>query len=354
MALLLDLISQYGLVFIFFCVLVEQAGAPIPAYPVLLVTGALAARGEFALPALLTTAVIACLIADSAWYAAGQRVGTRVLRLLCRISLSPESCVRQTESLFARWGAPSLMVAKFVPGFASVATAMAGSTRVPWPSFLFLDAIGAALWAGTGLALGWLFSSAIEDVLLTLEAWGRWGLALIATALVFFVAAKWWQRYRFRQQLRMDRMSVLLISVLAPQRPRSISSAHSPLDRQQVIEFGQLFLRQRMVECTEVLAHPVGASVLSPNAGLAVRSSATNADTVSDSGTVDASTPSVGGCGRWPGAAGSPRTLRQRLFASCVMRQHLTDQEHDVALWPAMVPPTSRSERPSPYIVAVS
>lgn len=208
MALLLDLIAQYGLAFVFVCVLVEQAGAPIPAYPVLLVTGALAARGEFALPALLATAVVACLLADSAWYAAGQRVGTRVLRVLCRISLSPDGCVRQTESIFERWGAPSLMLAKFVPGFASVATAMAGSTRVRWASFLFFDAIGAALWAGLALAIGWLFSAAIEDVLLVLEEWGRWGLALIAAVLVLFVAAKWWQRYRFRKQLRMDRMTV--------------------------------------------------------------------------------------------------------------------------------------------------
>lgn len=208
MALLLELITQYGLLFVFLCVLIEQAGAPIPAYPVLLVTGSLAAQGQFAWPSLLATAVVACLLADSLWYAAGQRVGTRMLRLLCRISLSPDGCVRQTESIFARWGAPSLMLAKFVPGFASVATVMAGANRIRWSSFLFFDTVGAALWAGVALAAGWLFSAAIEDLLLGLAALGRWGLALVAAALVLFVAAKWLQRFRFRQRLRMDRMSV--------------------------------------------------------------------------------------------------------------------------------------------------
>ena len=208
MALLLDLISQYGLLFLFVCILVEQAGAPIPAYPALLVTGALAERGEFHIGALLATAVLACLIADSGWYAAGRRFGGRVLRSLCRISLSPDGCVRQTESIFTRWGAPSLMLAKFVPGFASVATAMAGSTRVSRSSFLFFDAIGATLWAGLALLLGWIFSPAIEEVLSTLEQLGKWGLLLIAIALGLFVASKWWNRYRFRMQLRMDRISV--------------------------------------------------------------------------------------------------------------------------------------------------
>ena len=66
---------------------------------------------------LLVMAVLACLIADSGWYLAGGRYGGRVLRLICRLSLTPDSCVSQTESVFDRWGARSLIVAKFVPGF---------------------------------------------------------------------------------------------------------------------------------------------------------------------------------------------------------------------------------------------
>ena len=82
----------------------------LPAYPTLIVTGALASRGGYSLPALLATAVAASLIADLAWYSTGRRIGGPVLRTLCRVSLSPDSCVRQTESIFTRWGAPSPLV----------------------------------------------------------------------------------------------------------------------------------------------------------------------------------------------------------------------------------------------------
>ncbi|CAN5156212.1 DedA family protein/thiosulfate sulfurtransferase GlpE [soil metagenome] len=212
--LLLRLIAEYGLLVLFVNVLIEQLGVPLPAYPVLMVTGALAAHGEVNVVALLGTAVVACLIADTVWYLAGQWQGRRVLRLLCQISLSPDSCVRQTESIFTRWGAPSLMLAKFIPGFASVATALAGAMRIRRSSFLLFDAIGAALWAGVGLALGWLFANAIEDIMNTLAALGRWGLGLVALAGLAFIAAKWWQRRQVELQLRMDRMSVASLAEL--------------------------------------------------------------------------------------------------------------------------------------------
>jgi membrane protein DedA with SNARE-associated domain/rhodanese-related sulfurtransferase len=206
--LLMLSLAKYGLLVLFASVLLEQLGAPIPAYPVLMLTGALASRGEFQLAVLLAIAVAACLIADAAWYAAGRRFGRRVLRTLCRISLTPDGCVKQTEMIFMRWGAPSLMVAKFVPGFASVATALAGQLRVGRAQFLFFDTIGAAAWALGGLALGWLFAPAIEDVIDTLANFGRWGVAFLLAALGLFIAWKWWQRHSFDVQLRMKRMTV--------------------------------------------------------------------------------------------------------------------------------------------------
>ena len=205
---LLDLLQHYGLVFVFINVLALQAGLPVPAYPTLIVTGALASRGGFSLPALLATAVGASLIADLAWYATGRRVGAGVLRTLCRVSLSPDSCVRQTESIFSRWGAQSLMVAKFVPGFASVATAMAGVLRVPLYRFIPCDAIGAALWSGVAIFLGYIFRDAIDDVLNVFEQMGKIGLILIALAFVAYLSWKWLQRKRFLRQLIMDRITV--------------------------------------------------------------------------------------------------------------------------------------------------
>ncbi len=205
---LLDLLQYYGLAFVFINVLALQAGLPVPAYPTLIVTGALASRGGFSLPALLATAVAASLIADLAWYSTGRRVGGPVLRTLCKISLSPDSCVRQTEAIFTRWGAQSLIVAKFIPGFASVATAMAGVLRVPLYRFIPCDAIGAALWSGVAIFLGYIFRNAIDDVLDVLAQLGKIGLGLVLLAFAAYIFWKWLQRKRFIRQLIMDRISV--------------------------------------------------------------------------------------------------------------------------------------------------
>src|SRR4051812_6522046 len=164
METLYHLIEQYGLLIVFVNVLVEQLGAPVPAYPTLIITGAMAQGGQYPVGLLLLVAVVAALIADYAWYQAGKRYGRRVMSQLCRISLSPDSCVRQTESIYLRWGARSLLVAKFIPGFASIASALSGTMGTRRSSFLLYDTVGSALWAGLGIFLGSLFSTAVDDL----------------------------------------------------------------------------------------------------------------------------------------------------------------------------------------------
>ena len=205
---LIGLIQHYGLAFVFMNVLAEQAGLPVPAYPTMIIAGALLTRGEHALAALVLAGALAALTADTFWYMAGRRFGTRVLRTLCRISLSPDSCVRQTESIFERFGAASMIFAKFVPGFASVATALAGAMRLPYWKFVLFDLVGALLWVGVAVGLGYLFRDAVGEVLETLQSLGKWGLMLLAAALAAWIAAKWWKRAMFIKQLRMDRITV--------------------------------------------------------------------------------------------------------------------------------------------------
>jgi len=232
MEALLALIQQYGLLFVFANVLLLQAGLPVPAYPTLIITGALAAKGGAPVPALVAVAVLAALIADLGWYAAGRRFGTSVLKTICRVSLSPDSCVRQTESIFARWGARSLAVAKFIPGFASVATSMAGVVRLPPWKFVLFDAIGAALWAGVAIGLGYAFSGAINQVLSVLETLGRIGLWLIVGAFVLYLAAKWWQRELLVWQLRMDRVSVdELHELIGNKQVSTVIDVRSPMSQ---------------------------------------------------------------------------------------------------------------------------
>lgn len=204
---LVNLIEQHGLGLVFLNVLIEQLGAPLPAYPTLVVTGALAQNGRFSLAGLLAVAVLGALLADLVWFHAGQRYGRRVMATMCRISLSPDSCVRQTESVYLRWGARSLLLAKFIPGFASVASAMAGALGTRPQTFLLFDMLGAAIWVGSGLLLGSLFSSAVTEILDTLEILGRWGLMIVGAALCLFLARKAWQRHVFMRTLKLARIS---------------------------------------------------------------------------------------------------------------------------------------------------
>ena len=208
MGFVVDLIREYGFGIVFLNVLIEQLGAPIPAYPVLVVTGALEGASLARLLWLTVIAVTAALIADVFWYHAGKTYGHRVLGRICRISLSPDACIRQTESVYGRWGAKSLLVAKFVPGFASIASALAGVVGTPLRTFVLFDTLGALIWVGSAVFLGSLFSSTVQDLLDVLTALGKWGLLLISIAFVVFVARKWWQRQRVVRSLKMPRISV--------------------------------------------------------------------------------------------------------------------------------------------------
>jgi membrane protein DedA with SNARE-associated domain/rhodanese-related sulfurtransferase len=208
MTYLVDLLQQYGLLIVFANVFLEQIGLPIPAYPALLLTGALLGQGQYTAPSLLLTAVVSALLADVIWYMAGRKYGRRVMAKLCKISLSPDSCVRQTESLYLRIGPPALLFCKFIPGFASISSALAGTVGTkPW-TFIIFDSLGAAIWAGSAILLGSLFSSTIDELISSLAQMGRFGAMLIALALVAFVASKWWERYRFMKALRMEQITV--------------------------------------------------------------------------------------------------------------------------------------------------
>jgi membrane protein DedA with SNARE-associated domain/rhodanese-related sulfurtransferase len=185
-------------------------------------------------------AVVASLIADTAWYVAGRRYGNRVMRMLCWISLTPDSCVSQTQSRFERWGLNALLIAKFVPGISLLAPPLAGATRIGWVPFLVYTAGGAALWVGAGVGGGMLLGSEIERLLAYLERYGKAALLFIVVLVAGYVAFKWWERHRFYTMLRMARISVhelhrLMDAGVAPlvvdvrsQTARAIEPRHIP------------------------------------------------------------------------------------------------------------------------------
>lgn len=203
-----NLLARHGLALVFANVLLTQIGLPLPAVPVLVVAGAFVAQGEIGLAPLLLAAVAASLLGDTPWYFAGRRYGFRILRALCRIAIEPDSCVRRTENIFERWGAPSLLVAKFIPGFATVAPPLAGTLRLEFGRFVGYSAFGALLWAALPVAAGALFRSEVEWVLERLEAMGSGALWLIGAVILAYAGIKAVERYLLLRFLRMVRISV--------------------------------------------------------------------------------------------------------------------------------------------------
>jgi len=202
------LIERHGLALVFANVLLEQVGLPIPAIPTLVVCGALAAEGRISATAVLGLAFVACMIGDGLWFVAGRLYGRRVLRFLCGISLSPDTCVRQTQTQFERWGGITLVAGKFIPGLSTVAPPLAGAMRYGWMRFALLNGLGILIWAGLAIAAGMLFHAQVSALLVWLEDLGQAAVGLLVAVLCAYVAFKWWERQRLYKTLRVARITV--------------------------------------------------------------------------------------------------------------------------------------------------
>lgn len=229
---LASVLRHIGLPLIFLLVLMEQIGLPLPGFALLIVAGSWSVAAGPPVARITAVAVAASLIADLGWYFAGQRFGSRVLRTMCRLSLEPDSCVGDTERLFARFGTRALLLAKFVPGLGAVTTAMSGVVGAGLAGFLAYDALGATLWAGAGTLLGSIFHDAVDAVFTELGALGRIGLWIVLAVIGGFLALKYWRRRMFFRQLRMSRISVQeLAHLLAAGSSPVLVDARSPMSR---------------------------------------------------------------------------------------------------------------------------
>jgi membrane protein DedA with SNARE-associated domain/rhodanese-related sulfurtransferase len=204
---------------VFLNVLLQQIGLPVPAVPTLLLAGSLmVGSGQFA--GVLAAAVVASVLADWVWYLAGRAFGYRVLSGLCKLSINPGSCVSQTEARFVRWGLGSLVFAKFIPGFSTVAPPIAGSLRMRLPGFLLAAATGAALWAGLALGAGWLLRDEVGATIAALDRHTGSALVLIAALLALWLGWKLWKKYRFRELSALPHITPLeLVAAMESERP---------------------------------------------------------------------------------------------------------------------------------------
>jgi len=207
MADIVQFLLHYGYLVLFVAVLLEQFGVPVPSAPILLAAGALSAHDSLAYPIVFFLSVAAALLADLLWYELGRRRGRRVLRFICRVALEPDSCVRNTEDIFARYGGRVLLLAKFIPALGIAAPPMAGLLSMSPTRFLLCDIAGSALWVVTYTGLGYLFSEQIGGLALLLAGLGIWALVLTLGPLAGYLVWKYLQRRRFLSQLSIARIT---------------------------------------------------------------------------------------------------------------------------------------------------
>jgi membrane protein DedA with SNARE-associated domain/rhodanese-related sulfurtransferase len=217
-----ELLVTHGVLLVFAVTLAARIGLPVPAAPLLVLAGGLAATGRLPLVSVALASLVANLLGDAVWFQAGRRYGGRVTRLLCRVSLSPDSCVRSSESLITRWGGSSLTAAKFIPGVSVVAAPLAGALQMTWSRFIVFDSIASGVWISVYFGLGWTFHTQIDAVLARLADAGRAAGALAALAIAAWLAWRAWRRWRVLRHTSVPRIDVDELLQLRQLQPATV------------------------------------------------------------------------------------------------------------------------------------
>jgi membrane protein DedA with SNARE-associated domain len=201
------LFLRHGYVFLFAYILAVAVGLPLPGDPVLLLMGAMVGNHHYSFFPALLAGVVPALIGDTFWYGLGRSRGRSMLGMLCKISLEPDACVRNTEGAFAKRGVGTLLFAKFLPGMGLVSASLAGVSKIEYGRFLLADAAGCTLWIGGYLLLGRIFYRQVDSLISMLGLFGRRAGLVILTLLALYLCTKYFQRWRFLRNLRISRVT---------------------------------------------------------------------------------------------------------------------------------------------------
>ena len=210
MPLLTSELISHGALAAFAVTLLSRLGLPIPASPLYMLAGSLGWSGAMPWPAVAmvaAVAVLANLIGAEAWFLAGRRWGYPVLRLLCKVSLSPDACVTRSELLLGRWGGWSLVVAQFLPGVSMIAAPVAGALKMHHLRFVAFQLVASAAWVLAFVALGVAFGSEINKVLAFLADTGVAAAVVLAALLIFYATFLLWRRRAAALALQMPRIT---------------------------------------------------------------------------------------------------------------------------------------------------
>jgi membrane protein DedA with SNARE-associated domain/rhodanese-related sulfurtransferase len=257
MPVALDFFLKYGYLILFLWVLVEQMGVPIPSVPILLTAGTLTSTHKMSLPLVLLAVILGSLISDSVWYWMGKKYGGVVVKLLCRLSMESNTCVRRTENYFAKRGAQALLVAKFIPGLSTVAPPIAGQSSMKYGLFAVYDTAGILLWALTFTLGGRFFGDILKRHPNALAWVTRFGFVLFVLLLLAFFIWRFFRQRAFLREIRMARLDPRdLKEMLDRGQPVYIVDLRHPLDYlpdPRTLPGAVLFSPDKLVEhCAEI------------------------------------------------------------------------------------------------------
>jgi membrane protein DedA with SNARE-associated domain len=185
-----NLIAQYGYWAVGVALLLENAGMPVPGETVLLLASLLAySREELQLPYIIVVGVCAATLGDNLGYVIGYRGGRRLFdRYRSAFRIKSETIARG-ERLFDRYGAVTILFARFIFGLRVIAGPLAGVLRMPWKRFAVFNFLGALLWVTVISFVGYKFGKHWDVLTEYIE---RFNIALvIAAVIVVFVLWRW-------------------------------------------------------------------------------------------------------------------------------------------------------------------
>ena len=171
--------------------LLHELGLPIPMSPAALFAGARAAAGAIDPLLPIVAIVVATVVGNAAWFAAGRRYGFEVLRLPGRLSPSFARHAEESMATFDRWGAWLLVIGRFIPGASLLTPVLAGVVGMRWSKFLLLTAAGSVLQGVAMIWAGMLLRNEVEAAINVLLRFSSYALAALVAALAMYVAWQW-------------------------------------------------------------------------------------------------------------------------------------------------------------------
>ena len=199
----LQLIEHYMLLYgywaVFFGVMLENAGVPVPGETILLIAGYFASTGEFHLGLVMLIAATGAVIGDNIGFAIGHHFGRNVLLRVGRFFFLTPKRFEHMENYFERHGNKTILVARFITGLRVFAALLAGASKMPWRVFIVFNVAGAILWSVVITTLGYLFGNSLP---LLIKWVGRSGTVALISAIVIGIIV--WRVRKHRQTRQAD------------------------------------------------------------------------------------------------------------------------------------------------------